>query len=140
MSNLDEIFTRVIIKGEKKFVLGILEIFKSLKKLEIPKFFPFGPVLTSCFSLKMAKIENFSHRAIQIIAKSMPYLTRKNRITFCSVLAIFSREIKRQMIRIKIWNSYFNNAIPGHLPVRNVWFQHFPVLRLWAPKVIFLKL
>ena len=43
-------------------------------------------------------------------------------------------------VGIKIWHSYFTKTIPGQLNVKNVWFQHSPVLWLLVAKDISEKL
>ena len=125
LSNFDEFFTRGSIQGEKKCVLRIFEKFKFLLKREIPKVCTSGPTLTPRFSLKMAEIEK---KALSLLA-----FPRNIRLLF-ALFWLFSAgnqpRSKAKGSESKFETTYFTNTVPGHLPFKKVWFQHFPVLRL----------
>ena len=106
-----------------------------------PTFCTFGPTLTSCFPLRMAEIKkgeegcgNTSDLGLSKYAKikalsPFPFWS-KIRLLY-ALFGLFlegsraGRKIRESESNFDI--SFFTHAIPGKLPVKKFWFQHFPV-------------
>ena len=111
------------IQVEKKCVLWIFEKFKFLRKWEIPG-------VDSCPKPRLYIL--------------LPLQEKYNH--FLTYFGYFWQETgqdqrpKSQLILPIYELAHFCNTVPGYLPVKKVWFQYFHVLRLYVPKVVFVKL
>ena len=84
--------------------------------------------------LRMANIENNKQKCRKKI-KALSSLTFRENIRL--LFAIFGLLLPGNMVgsqvkglESKFNKSYFIHTIPGQLPVKKFWFQHFPVLWL----------
>ena len=124
--------------------------FKNLWKLHIFKKtgytqnLHFWPNIGPRFFFKMAEIKNNKNvtrkplaiglsKYCQIKSLSLLFFPRKIRLLF----ALFRLFLARNWLWSKVEGSelkpeiaYFSKTVPGHLPVKKVSFQNFPVLRL----------
>ena len=80
--------------------------------------------------------KNFSHRAIQISqnqAHISSCFSRKNLLFFALFWLFLAGNQPRSKVKgpeLKFKIVYFTDTVPGHHPVKKVWFLHFPVMRL----------
>ena len=149
-----EICTRDSIQGEKNNVWRIIGKFKFLQKREIPKvctFCNFSPKFDPLFlpedsgnrkKLNIFK-EKTSYRAIQISQNLSPIslnFSGKIQLLFALFRVFFAKKGAWSHIEgpeSKFDTIYFTKTISGHIPVKKFWSQHFPILRLYVPKVVF---
>ena len=104
------------------------------------------------FSLKMTEIEKNKYLRKTLAIEPSKYrkikalsplaFPRKIRLLFALFWLFLTGNRPRSKVKgskSKFEIAYISNTVPGHLSVKKVWFQHFPVLRLRVPKGRFCK-
>ena len=126
----------VLFKEKKKCVLRIFQKFNLLRKRGIPSVCTLGPTLTPRSSLKMTEIGKSKWLPRKTLAiglskyrniKTLSPLAfpRKIRLLFALFWLFLAGNRPRSKVKRSEWKfeiAYFTKAVPGHVPVKKVWF------------------